>query len=50
MKNSTEFDYDTKADTKDVVTKTGPLGLLPVFYVVISVLGIIALGLWWWLS
>lgn len=50
MKNSTEFEYDTKADTKEVVTKTGPLGLLLVFYVVISVLGIIALMLWWWWS
>jgi hypothetical protein len=50
MKNSTEFDYDSKADTKDVLTKTGPLGLLLVFYIVIAVLGMTALILWWWWS
>jgi hypothetical protein len=50
MKNSTEFEHDTKADTKEVVTKTGPLGVLLVFYFVISVLGIIALVLWLWWS
>lgn len=47
MKGSEEFEYGTKADTKDVATKTGPLGLLPVFYITVSVLGIIALLVWW---
>ena len=50
MKNTSEFEHETKADTKEVITKTGPLGLLLVFYIAISVLGIIAVTLWWWWS
>lgn len=47
MKDSGEFDYGSKADTKDVMTKSGPVGLLVVFYIAVSLLGIIALLVWW---
>lgn len=49
MSDSKELRHDTKADAKDVVTKTGPAGLLLVFYIGAAILGLIVLGIWWWL-
>jgi hypothetical protein len=49
MAKSDEFDRDEKPDTKEVTTRTGPLGYLPLLYIgaVIVFIIIIAL-LWWW--
>jgi hypothetical protein len=46
-KQSTEFDRDGKADTKDVVTKSGPAGLLIILYIGAAILGLLLVG--WWL-
>jgi len=49
MRKSEEFDRDHKADTKDVVTKTGPLGYLPLFYALAAIVFVIVVAiLWWW--
>lgn len=47
MPKSKEFDRGGDTDVKDVVTKSGPLGMLPIFYIVLSILIVIALALWW---
>ena len=48
--NSNKFNHEIKADLKDVVIKSGPLGLIVVYYIAVSILGIIVLGLWWMLN
>jgi hypothetical protein len=47
---SDQFNYDGNPDAKKVVTRSGPAGLLLVFYITASILGLIALGLWWLLT
>lgn len=47
MGKSREFDRDGEADPKKVITKTGPLGLVPIMYIVVSILFIVAAILWW---
>ena len=47
MAKSSQFDRDGEADPKKVVTKTGPLGLLPIMYLVVSIIFIIVALLWW---
>ena len=48
--NSKQSNYDSKADLKDVIIKSGPPGLIVVYYIAVSILGIIVLGLWWMLN
>jgi hypothetical protein len=47
MGKSKEFNREGDADVKKVVTRTGPLGMIPVFYIVVSLLIIIAMLVWW---
>lgn len=47
MGKSKEFDRDGERDVKKVVTRTGPLGLLPIMYLVVSLLIIFLVVLWW---
>jgi len=47
MGRSEEFDRDGDPSVKKVVTESGPLGLLPVFWIVIAVLIIIGAIFWW---
>jgi hypothetical protein len=49
MAKSEEFDRDGQGDVKKVATKTGPLGLLTIMYIIVSVL-IILFVLYWWLT
>jgi hypothetical protein len=46
-KNSTEFSYGGTTKTERIVKKSGPSWLLIIFYVAVSVLGILVLGIWW---
>jgi len=49
MKKSQEFDRDHEADTKGVITRTVPLGYLPLLFAVAAILfGLVAAILWWW--
>jgi len=49
MGKSEEFDRDQHADTKDVVTKTGPLGYLPILFAGAAILfALVAAILWLW--
>lgn len=50
MGKSTQFDRDGDADVKKVVTKTGPLGYLPILYLAASLLFIIVVLFLWWRS
>jgi hypothetical protein len=46
---SEEFERDQNPDVKEVVTRTGPLGYLPLLYAIAAVVFIIAIAiLWWW--
>ena len=47
MGKSTEFNRDSDTSVKDVATKSGPMGLLLVFYIAVSMLGLIVLLIWW---
>jgi len=47
MAKSKEFNRDGDSDVKKVVTSTGPLGLVPILYIVVSVLVLIGMVLWW---
>lgn len=47
MRNSEEFNREGDADPKKVVTKTAPLGLLPIMFIGVSILMIIAVAIWW---
>lgn len=49
MAKSTEYNRDGEASVEKVVTKTGPLGILPILYIAMSLLIMIA-GLIWWMS
>jgi hypothetical protein len=49
MGKSKEFNREGDADVKKVVTRTGPLGMIPVFYIALSLLIVIAV-LFWWIS
>jgi len=49
MGKSQEFDRDHEADTKGVVTKTVPLGYLPIFFAAAAILfAIVVAILWLW--
>ncbi|HET9479687.1 MAG TPA: hypothetical protein VFO72_10095 [Pyrinomonadaceae bacterium] len=50
MGKSTQFDRDDDADVKKVVSKTAPLGYLPILYVGVSLLFIIVVLFLWWRS
>ena len=47
MRNSEEFDREGDADPKEVVTKTGPLGILPILYIGAAIVIIVAVAIWW---
>ena len=47
MPESKEFNREGDAEVEDVVSKTGPLGLVPVMYIVVVILVIIGVVLWW---
>ena len=47
MAKSREFDREGDADPKEVVKKTGPLGLLPILYISASLVLIIVALIWW---
>lgn len=52
MGRSQEFNRDSDGDVKDdvkkVVTKTAPLGYLPLLYLAMSLIFIIAVLFLWW--
>lgn len=50
MGRSEEFNRDDDTDVKEVVTKTAPLGYLPLLYLGMSLLFIIAVLFLWWRS
>lgn len=47
MGKSEEFNRDGEHDGKKVVTRTGPLGLVTIMYLILSLIFIIAFILWW---
>jgi hypothetical protein len=47
MGKSKEFNRDGDPSAKKVVTGTGPLGLVPILYIIVSALVLIGLVLWW---
>jgi hypothetical protein len=47
MGKSSEFDRDGDADVKKVVTRTRPLGLVPILYILVSILVLVGMVLWW---
>jgi hypothetical protein len=48
MGRSEEFNRDGDADARKVVTKSGPLGYLPILYLVMSLIFIIVVLFLWW--
>lgn len=50
MGRSEEFNRDGDADVKKVVGKTAPLGYLPLLYLAMSLIFIIAVLFLWWRS
>jgi hypothetical protein len=50
MGRSEEFNRDDDIDVKEVVAKTAPLGYLPLLYLGMSLLFIIAVLFLWWRS
>ncbi len=47
MRKSSEFDRDGDPSVKKVVTRTGPLGLVPILYILVSILVLVGMVLWW---
>lgn len=47
MGKSKEFNRDGDPDVEKMVTRTGPLGMLPIFIIAASILMIIAVFFWW---
>ena len=47
MGKSKEFNRDGDSDVEKTVTRTGPLGILPILLIGVSILMIIAVFLWW---
>jgi hypothetical protein len=47
MGKSEEFDRDGDASVEKVVTRTGPLGLVPILYILVSILVLVGMVLWW---
>lgn len=48
MRESKEFNHEGDASVEKVVKKTGPLGLLPILYLVATVvILLLVLFLWW---
>lgn len=45
-KNTSEFDYSGDGDPKEVLTKSGPAGLLVIYYLAVAVAAIVILLLW----
>jgi hypothetical protein len=50
MGRSEEFNRDGEADVKKVVTKSGPLGYLPLLYLLMSLLFMMAVFFFMWRS
>ena len=50
MGRSKEFNRDGDGDVKKVVTRTGPLGYLPLLYLGMSLLFIVIVLFLWWRS
>lgn len=48
MRESKEFNHEGDASVEKVVKKTGPLGLLPILYLVATVVIILMALLFWW--
>ncbi|HKG46037.1 MAG TPA: hypothetical protein VKB02_04885 [Pyrinomonadaceae bacterium] len=47
MGKSEEFDRDGDPSVKKVVSRTGPLGLVPILYILVSILVLVMMVLWW---
>lgn len=47
MAKSKEFNREGDADVKKVVTGTGPLGILPVLWIVLAIVVLVGMVLWW---
>jgi hypothetical protein len=47
MPKSKEFDRDGAPEVKKVVTRTGPLGLVPLMYLIVALVFIIGFIVWW---
>ena len=47
MAKSKEFNRDGDPSVKNVVRNTGPLGLLPVLWIVIAIVVLVGMILWW---
>ena len=47
MGKSEEFDRDGDASVEKVVTRTGPLGLVPILYILVAILVLVGMVLWW---
>ena len=50
MGRSEEFNRDGDADARKVLTKSGPLGYLPIMYLAMALIFIIAVLFLWWRS
>jgi|GEM_PF-2909190 len=50
MGRSQEFNRDDDADVKEVVTKSAPLSYLPILYLAMALIFIIAVLFLWWRS
>ena len=47
MGKSREFNRDGDTSVKKVVTRTGPLGLVPILYILVAILVLVGMVLWW---
>lgn len=48
MRESKEFNHEGDASVEKVVKKTGPLGLLPILYLVATVVILLLVLFMWW--
>ena len=48
MRESKEFNHEGDASVEKVVKKTGPLGLLPILYLVATLVIVLLVFLMWW--
>jgi hypothetical protein len=47
MAKSEEFDREGEGSVKKVVSRTGPLGILPVLWIVIAIVVLLGMVFWW---
>jgi len=45
-KNTSEYDYSGEGSPKQVLTKSGPAGLLVIYYLAVAAIAIIGLLVW----